>query len=84
MELLGWIGSFMFAACGLPQAIECWRAGHSRGLAWGFLGLWAGGEILTLAYILPKMDWPLIFNYAVNLVFLGVMLYYKIRPRVNG
>jgi len=81
MEFIGWLGALMFAACGLPQAWECWRAGHSHGLAWGFLMLWLGGEILTLLYILPKGDLPLLFNYLVNLIFLGVMLYYKLFPR---
>lgn len=82
MEMIGWIGSFLFAACGLPQAWECWKNGHARGLAWGFLGMWLGGEILTLIYILPKLDWPLVFNYTVNLAFLGVMLRYKLFPRI--
>lgn len=81
MEIIGWIGAVLFAACGFPQAVECWRKGHSNGLAWGFLGMWLGGEILTLVYIVPKQDWPLIFNYVVNLGFLAVMLRYKLWPR---
>lgn len=82
METLGWIGSIMFAACGIPQAWQCWRVGHAQGLAWGFLLLWLGGEILTLVYILPKLDWPLIFNYGVNLALLLIILGFKINPRI--
>ncbi len=82
MEIVGWIGSFLFAACGLPQAVTCWRTGHAQGLAWGFLLMWLLGEVLTLIYILPKLDWPLIFNYSVNLAFLAVMLRYKLFPRI--
>ena len=81
MEIVGWIGSFLFSICGIPQAIQSYRDGHTRGLTWGFLAAWLGGEILTLAYVLPKADWPLITNYAVNLFFLGVLLYYKLFER---
>lgn len=81
METIGWIGSALFAMCGVPQAIQCYRAGHARGLAWGFLGMWFFGEILTLAYILPKLDWPLIFNYTFNLALLLVIIRYKLLPK---
>lgn len=43
--------------------------------------LWYMGEVLTLTYIIPKQDWPLIFNYVSNLAFVSVVLYYKIKPR---
>jgi uncharacterized protein with PQ loop repeat len=81
MEIVGWLGSILFAACGLPQAIECYRTGHARGLAWPFLIMWFLGEVFTLAYIIPNPNWPLIFNYTINLVFLVVILRYKFRPR---
>jgi uncharacterized protein with PQ loop repeat len=81
METVGWIGSILFAICGLPQAIECWRQGHSRGLSWAFLLCWFGGEVLTIAYVLPKADMPLLFNYFMNLGFLLVMLKFKMWER---
>ena len=81
MELIGWIGSLLFAACGIPQAWQCWKSGHARGLAWGFLMMWLMGEVLTLIYILPKLDWPLIFNYTANLALLLIMLWFKLWPR---
>ena len=82
METIGWIGSILFAICGLPQAIQCARDGHSRGLNWFFLLAWLGGEILTIAYVWPKMDYPLLANYFANLGFLLVMLRYKLWERV--
>jgi uncharacterized protein with PQ loop repeat len=81
MEAIGWAGAALFAICGFPQALQCYKQGHSRGLNWFFLLAWFGGEILTIIYILPKMDLPLLFNYAVNLIFLFVMLRYKIWER---
>lgn len=80
-EVLGWIGSFLFAICGLPQALQSIRDGHSRGMNWGFISAWLGGEILTILYVLPKMDLPLLANYFSNLVFLLVILKYKIQER---
>jgi len=81
METVGWIGAVLFAICGLPQAWQCYHDGHSRGLNWFFLAAWLGGEILTIIYIWPKRDYPLLFNYLLNLVFLGVMIRYKIWER---
>ena len=81
MEIIGWIGAVLFALSGIPQAWECYRTGNARGLAWGFVALWAGGELFTLAYILNRGDLPLIFNYAVNFVVLAVILRYKIWER---
>lgn len=81
MEAIGWLGSILFAICGLPQAWQCWRDGHSRGLNWFFLLAWLGGEVLTIAYVWPKQDIPLLFNYGINLLFLGIMLRYKLVER---
>jgi len=81
MELIGYIGSIMLAFCGLPQAIESFKTKSSEGLTWGFLALWFFGEILTFAYVLPKMDLPLLINYSANIIFLLIILYYKINPK---
>jgi len=81
METIGWIGSILLAFCGLPQAIESYKTKNSDGLTWGFLGMWGMGEIFTIIYILPKWHWPLIFNYTANIIFISIILYYKIKPR---
>jgi uncharacterized protein with PQ loop repeat len=80
MEIIGWIGSILLAFCGLPQAIESYRTKSSEGLTWGLLLMWFWGEIFTIIYIIPKWHWPLIFNYTANIIFLLVILYYKIKP----
>lgn len=81
MELIGYIGSIMLAICGLPQAIESFKTKSSDGLTWGFLALWFFGEILTFIYVLPKMDLPLLINYSANIIFLLIIIYYKIKPQ---
>lgn len=81
METIGWIGSILLAFCGLPQAIESWKTKNSDGLTWGLLLMWFWGEIFTIIYIIPKWHWPLIFNYTANIIFLLIIIYYKINPR---
>lgn len=81
MELIGWIGGILLAFCGLPQAIESYKQGHSRGLTWGFLIMWGVGELFTIVYVIPKWHWPLIFNYTANIIFISIIVYYKIKPR---
>jgi len=81
METIGYIGSILLAICGLPQAIESYKTKSSEGLTWGFILLWFFGEIFTFAYILPKMDLPLLINYSVNIIFLIIILYFKIFPK---
>jgi uncharacterized protein with PQ loop repeat len=81
LELSGLIGSILFAICAIPQAIECIKSGHSRGLNWFFLIAWAFGEIFTVIYVWPKQDWILLGNYFFNGGCVAVMLYYKIWER---
>lgn len=81
-EICGWSGSLLLAFCGLPQAVQSWRTGSSAGVNWGLIWMWGVGEVLAMIYILPRMDLPLLFNYAANIVFLSVIAYYKVWPRV--
>ena len=80
METIGWIGSILLAFCGLPQAIHCILNKSADGIHPGFIAMWLMGELFTLAYVLPKLDWPLLFNYGANILFIGVIVYYKIKP----
>jgi uncharacterized protein with PQ loop repeat len=81
LELVGWVGSVLLAFCGLPQAVASWRNGNSSGVSWGLLVMWGLGEVLTLFYVLPRMEIPLLFNYVTNILFIVVISYYKLRPR---
>jgi len=81
MDIIGYIGSIMLAICGLPQAIESFKTKSSEGLTWGFILLWFFGELFTFAYIIPKMDLPLLINYSANIIFLIIIIYYKVNPK---
>jgi len=82
-ELSGWLGGFLLAICGFPQMVKSIRDGNSKGIDWTFLIFWFSGEILTLIYVMPKKDLPLILNYIVNIIFVLVIGYYKISPRIE-
>lgn len=81
METIGWIGGILLAFCGLPQAWESYKTKNSEGLTWGFLIMWGVGELFTIVYVIPKWHWPLIFNYTANIIFISIIVYYKIKPR---
>ena len=80
-EIMGWVGSMLFAFCALPQTIMVAKQRHANGLSWLFLLMWAAGEILCFAYVAaqPIIQWPLLANYILNFGMLVVIIYYKIR-----
>lgn len=84
--MLGWVGSIMLALCGLPQALQCIREGHARGLNLLFLSLWTSGEILTLIAIVNDANglWYLLGNYGTNLLFLSIIWYFKLKSKIES
>lgn len=79
--MIGWLGSILLSICGLPQAIQCVKQKHADGVNWCFLGFWGSGEVFTLWYILSKesLDFPLILNYGLNIIFISIIVYYKFK-----
>lgn len=81
LTTIGYVGSLLLAGCGLPQAYLSHKQGHSDGISTMFLLMWTIGEILTLLYILPKADIPLLLNYTSNILFLAIIWKYRIWRR---
>ena len=82
MELIGWIGSILFAACAAPQAYQSWKDKHSNGMTWMFLIMWLSGEILTVIYVSQKSDvLPLLVNYGLNIILLMIIIWYRAFPK---
>lgn len=81
MEVVGWIGSALFALCAVPQSYHSWKHKSSDGITWAFLLMWLWGEILTFSYVLTKPNvMPLLANYVVNFMLLLVIIWYKKFP----
>lgn len=76
--MTGWIGSACLSLCGLPLVITTIREGHCRGVDTYFILLWFLGEVLSLIYSLDKDVLPLLFNYGFNIVFITIVIFYKI------
>ena len=83
-EMMGWLGSIALAICGLPQALQSFKEKNSNGISWGFVLLWAFGELFALAYVYNRLDLPLLLNYATNILIVGIILYYKIYPKESN
>lgn len=80
MEIIGWIGAIAFGLSAVPQAYKSFKEGHSFGISSGLIVLWLIGEIATLIYVWPTGKLPLIVNYMANLIFVGIIAYYKLFP----
>jgi uncharacterized membrane protein HdeD (DUF308 family) len=77
MTLLATIGSLLLALCGLPEAISAYK-NKSCGLGWPMLLMWVLGEIFLIIFAVQTAQYVLLLNYVANVVFLVVMIYYKI------
>lgn len=79
IETVGWLAGLLFAFCGLPQTIQCYKQGHSRGVNGLFIWMWLIGEILMQVYVFAKhgLDLPLLVNYWINTIFVLVIVKYK-------
>ena len=81
VQTFGWIYSLAFALSALPQAIKCHKQGHSEGVSEGMMMLWIIGEIAGLIYGFGLGELPIIFNCALNTIFVGIIIYYRLWPR---
>lgn len=84
LYLMGWIGAFLLAICGLPQAIKTLHTRRFDGLSLSFVTFWFFGELFTFLYIiLSAFSWPLFFNYSVNLLICSIILEVYIIEKVR-
>lgn len=80
MEAIGWISGACLATCAIPQAWKAYLTGDVSSLSWGFLLLWAVGEVTGVVYAIHLDSWPLLWNYVIN----GICLVVIIREKWNG
>lgn len=82
-EVIGWIGFVCFSLSPVPQAIKSFKEKHANGVASYTLIFWMTGETACLVYVWgDKGFWshlPLVMNYIFNIVFIAVIVYYKIK-----
>jgi uncharacterized protein with PQ loop repeat len=84
INILGYFAMMCLICAAIPQAIKSIRDGHSNGIAGGFVVLLLTGFISMLSFLaLSKPIWPVMVNYAFNIVMISVIGYYKLFPRVK-
>lgn len=84
-KLLGLIGGFCFAYCGVPLAWATARAGKSIGTPiFTALAIVAGG-VSMYAYLLLTygFDWLLTVNYSVEILSWATVAFYHYWPRIK-
>jgi len=81
-EVIGIIAGICFALSALPQALKSIKERHSDGIATGTIILWLTGEVCAILYTLHlwRETLPIFLNYFLNLLFVSVILYYKLKP----
>lgn len=82
IEIIGWLGSMLFAFCAWPQTAIVWKQKHADGLSGWFLLMWMAGEVLCFIYVAgqPTVQYPLLANYFINFLMLLIIIYYKLYP----
>jgi uncharacterized protein with PQ loop repeat len=79
MDTLGWMGGVLLALCAIPEVISSIRSKRCN-LSHGFLWMWYIGEwCILIPVVLQGMAGFLVFNYALNIALISVLMYYKYR-----
>ena len=84
-EIMGWMGSILFAICALPQVVHTYKTRKVDDLNELFIWLWFLGEVFTFWYIIVDdinnkiYHIPLYFNYLFNLIMVFYLIYAKYR-----
>lgn len=85
LEIIGWVGTFLFSFCAVPQCIKTFTTKSAKDISWMFLGMWFFGEIMTFAYVLVKnmrvddYQIPLLVNYVFNFLLLCFLISCKVK-----
>ena len=76
--MIQWLGSLLLAVCGLPELIRTIQDSKCH-VGYGMLTCWLLGEILVAIHVYrTHKDKALLTNYAVNIIILLVLWYYKL------
>jgi uncharacterized protein with PQ loop repeat len=73
------IGSILLALCGLPEAVRAFKLKRCD-IGWGMLLMWLFGELCLVIFALQTKQYVLLINYFANILFLAIMIFYKISP----
>ena len=85
MEVIGYLGAICFAVCPIFQLIKAFKTKSVDDISYLFLFTWLFGEIFMVIYIVDNnmkagiWQYPLLLNYAVNLLILTGIFYARVK-----
>ena len=81
VEILGWISSVAFWISAVPQAVQSYKEGHSRGISKWMMYLWLLGEVSGFFYAIGLGELPLTLNFGFGILLAGIVTWYIHFPR---
>ena len=82
IDLVGWLGSAMLAACGVPLLYTCIKERSiAKNISMAFLQLWLWGEVFVIVYAAMQSVelMPILFNCVSNIVCIFGILWIRWR-----
>lgn len=76
MKFIGWISGILLGLCAFPEVWHTIEKGQNDS-SWLFLLMWGLGEVGFFIYVFPKRDYPLLFNYVLNIILISILIFYK-------
>ena len=73
-QIVGWIATFLFTICYIPQIIKTYKTKTVEGLSFWLLLLQFMGNIIALWYATLIAQTPLQVKYVLALIFLSICL----------
>ena len=85
LQIFGWIGSFCYAVCAVPQAYTSIKQGHSDGINPWFMALMVIGGLGSFLFISNRIseNLPLVINFVCSGSAAAVVLFYCFHRRKN-
>ena len=75
---IGALGVLVLSLCTVQLLVRTIRDGHANGVDPWFLGYWLGGLLLMLVHTVgASAPWPVILNYGLNTLMVGVVGWYR-------
>lgn len=81
VDICGWIGALSYSIYSIPQAIDAYKCGYTKGLSNGMVLLLFFGALCSLIYILPDFKSPLFYNFSISLMAASTIVRYHFFPR---
>jgi uncharacterized protein with PQ loop repeat len=81
MELIGLIANSLLIICAIPQVVKTIRTGEASSYSVWFLFTYLIGVVLNFVYTIHLDAYVIAANMAWGFVSVGIITWYKLKPR---